>query len=184
MQTDNSHFAEKVQLRLDNLPDKETIHVLDAYHGNGLLWREIAGRRPDVKFGVVGIDVKRERRGLYLMGDNRKFIAGMDLSRFDVIDLDAYGAPFEQVEMVLTRPGMAGKIIFVTWIQSMFGMPPKRLLVMLGYTRAMIDAIPSLFCRHGIDKFLDYLALRGIGHIKLYQDASGRKNYLCFRIKN
>lgn len=183
MQTDNSYFQAKVQLRLDNLPDKPKIRVLDAYHGNGTIWREIARQRPDIMFRVVGIDVKTDRRGLYMVGDNRKFMAGMDLTAFDVIDLDAYGAPIEQLDIVLNAH-LPGTVVFVTWCRNNMGNVQLTLAKRLGYTWKMIRKIPTLFCRRWLDNLLDYLALRGIGHIKLYQDASGRKNYLCFRIKN
>ena len=61
MQTDNPYFDEKVKLRMDNLPAKNHIKVLDCFHGEGLIWDVIKKSRPDIKFEVVGIDQKRDR---------------------------------------------------------------------------------------------------------------------------
>lgn len=156
-QTDNSFLADKVMLRVNNLPETDPVRVLDCYGGFGLVWawvRALTGR--DIR--VLGIDVREV--GFALPGDNRAYLSTIDLSKFDVIDLDAYGIPFEQLEAILDR-GFHGRI-FVTFIQSVFGSLPHKMLYRLGYTKNMIDKIPTAFYKHGWEKIKLYLAMRGL----------------------
>jgi hypothetical protein len=59
-QTDNSHLQEKVNLRIDNLPDLNTIKVLDLFSGEGLIWDTIKKQTSnDIK--VLRIDQKKRQ---------------------------------------------------------------------------------------------------------------------------
>ncbi len=61
-QTDHSFLKAKLFLRMNHLPDREPIRVLDAFSGNGVLWdtirketgRQIETLRIDVKKNVPG----------------------------------------------------------------------------------------------------------------------------------
>ena len=73
VQTDNSHLREKIQLRLDNLPDKKEIKVLDMFSGDNLIWDRIK-KESGKKINVLRIEKKSTASGgLYLRGDNRKY---------------------------------------------------------------------------------------------------------------
>ena len=156
-QTDNSFLADKVMLRVNNLPDKPDLKILDCYSGYGIVWRhveQLSGKNPS----VLGIEMRDT--GFNLPGSNLAYLGSMNLDFYDVIDLDAYGVPFEQVKTIFDR-GYKG-IIFITFIQSVFGVLPTDLLVELGYTNEMIEKIPTMFYKSGWDKFKLYLAKRGI----------------------
>src|SRR5208337_1253379 len=112
--TDHSYFEEKLKIRMEGLPDKNPVKVLDLFSGNGLLWSEIE-KRTGREILVLRIDRQRGKRGTYLVGDNRKF--NFDFSEFDVVDLDAYGVPFSQMERILTGDKKPG-VLFITFIQS------------------------------------------------------------------
>jgi len=176
LQTDNSFFYDKVCLRVSCLPELDTVLVLDAFHGEGRIWQEVA-RRTSKHIELLSIDLNQHKKGLYLKGDNRKFLAGMDLSRFDVIDLDAYGIPFDQLILVL-RSSRPGTQIFLTFIQSVMGCLPKRMLYHIGYSRPMVDKIPTLFYRDGFSKLKQFLAQAGVTSIRYRQ--AGRKWYAAF----
>ena len=179
----NNHFALLLSLGRQesrSLGTTPALELLDCFRGEGLIWNHIKESRPDITFEITGIDQKKDRNGIYLVGDNLKYLANMDLSGFDIIDLDAYGVPYKQCEMIFKNPTAVGKTVFATVIQTLFGGLPKRMLNTLGYPNAMIDKIPTLFYSRGIDKFLQWLALKGIGQIKIYSDISRKKNYLCF----
>jgi hypothetical protein len=180
VQTDNSYLFTKIKLRLDNLPDKKKIRVLDCYCGNRKIWNYIKHIRPNIEFEVVGIDVKKDRDGIYLVGDNVKFIKAMDLSRFDIIDLDAYGVPFHQLEAIFKNPKAAGKTVFVTFIQTLYGCLHRGLLDAIGFKKSMVEKIPAIFNKNGIEKLCTYLQIRGVKKVQLYSDASRKKNYLSF----
>lgn len=126
------------------------------------------------------MDLKK-LQGIYLHGDNLKFLASMDISKFNVVDLDAYGVPYEQLKILFSRKPQAETIIFVTFIQSLYGSLPRGMLEDLGYSPLMIKKCPTIFYRNGFEKFKQYLAISGIGQIKHYSHE--KKHYLCFTIK-
>lgn len=179
-QTDSSHFAAKVKLRLANLPEGQCLRVLDCFCGNGTVWREVA-RLSGRQIKVIGIDKKRDCRGVYLVGDTRKFLPALDLARFDIIDIDAYGIAGDLMCDIL--PLCNKQIIFVTAIQVAFGALPRTFLARLGYTATMIGAIPSLFNRRGREKILGFLSTFGISRAIIYSAAKQRKNYICCSLK-
>lgn len=172
--TDHSHFDEKLKLRIENLPKSNPLKVLDLFSGNGQLWEEIQ-KRTGREILTLRIDKEKGKRGIYLMGDNRKF--KLDFAQFDIVDLDAYGIPFYQLERVLSGPSRP-KRIFITFIQSQFGRIPRGMLQALGYSDAMVKKIPTLFDKEGREKLLRYLAGKGIKSCKVYSSADGHKNYI------
>jgi hypothetical protein len=175
IKTDNSFLREKVELRIRYLPKKDKIKVLDCFAGKGVIWSIIKSKVKDVDIQVVGIDLKEY--GTNLKGNNVKYLLGMDLSKFDVIDLDAYGIPYEQLE-VLFKKDYHGTI-FITFIQTLYGGLPYGMLEQIGFTRSMIEKCPTLFFKNGFEKFLEYLAKNGISDI-IYID-KGNKKYGVIR---
>ena len=183
VKTDNSYFEDKVIMRLKHLPEVEKIRVLDAFGGEGRVWnkvRELSGRN----IQTMRIDRKADRKGTYLKGDNIKYLASMDFSKFDVIDLDAYGVPFEQLEYLFkaARENKISAYVFVTFIQTAYGRLPYSLLRALGYSDAMFKKIPSLFNKDGFVKFQKYLSYQGLTEI--YVRSKGGKYYIFFKIEN
>jgi len=169
--TDNSYLSSKVNLRMNHLPDKQSMKVLDCFAGKSKIWKEIK-KRSVKHINVVGID--RIACGSALKGDNIKYLKGMDLTRYDIIDLDAYGIPFRQLEVIFRKKYRG--ILFVTFIQSMWGRLPVRMLEKIGYTRKMIKKCPTLFNRNGVEKFKQYLAMNGVKRILIIN--KNNKNYL------
>jgi hypothetical protein len=112
-----------------------------------------------------------------LPGDNLKYLKSIKLD-YDIVDLDAYGIPFKQLEILFKR-NYIGTII-VTAIQSGMGVLPKGMLHKLGYQQSMVDKIPTLFSRNGIEKLKNYLYLYGVKQITGY--FINRKNYFYFTI--
>lgn len=179
IKTDNSHFEVKVKLRQDNLP-AGPCRVLGMFGGSGRIWQTIKQRNPKKRIDVLRIDKKPDLRGVYLAGDNRKYIQSLDPGRFDVIDLDAYGVPYEQLAWLFGNIQGNSVTVFVTFIQTVYGRLPNGLLYELGYPKSMVKKCPALFYRHGLEKLTQYLAKMGVKEIKGYSDYAGRKHYLCF----
>ncbi|MBT9168616.1 MAG: hypothetical protein DDT19_01963 [Syntrophomonadaceae bacterium] len=174
-QTSNSFLTDKVMLRLDNLPPKKTIKVLDCFAGFQLVWNEVIKLS---KKNIIYVPIeKKNSTGAFLAGNNLKFLRAMNLSEFDVIDLDSYGIPYGQLNIIFSR-GFRG-IIFVTFIQSLFGRLPQAMLKELGYSSNMLKKVPTLFNRNGFEKFKLYLAINGVKFIryKNYQ----KKYYLYIK---
>jgi hypothetical protein len=168
--TDNSLLGYKVWLRADHLP-QEPITVLDCFGGYGVVWDCVkrVARRADIK--RLAID-KEKRKGA-VRGDNRKWLEGLDVSAFNVIDLDAYGIPFDQVNTLFSK-GYKGTVFF-TFIQSVMGKMPTKLLKANGITDEMRKACPTLFGQIGWQLWLDWLAIKGVRQV--FHRSKDRKHY-------
>lgn len=178
MKTDNSHFEAKVQLRLQVVAEtgKDTVTVLELFAGKSLLWSEVK-KRTDVNIRMLSIEKERGKNPLALGGDNMKFLPSLDLSQFDIIDIDAYGSCFNQLNYILEQD-YAGYII-CTDIQSMFGRTSDQLLERSGFTRAMIKKIPTLINAHANEALWAYLADYGYEHATGF--FLGRKKYFYIK---
>ena len=168
--TDNSLMEAKVLLRLDHLP-KGNLVVLDAFGGFGAVWREVA-LRSGREIARVGID-KQDRPGC-LKGDNRKWLKGMDLSQFTVIDLDAYGVPYDQV-MILKNKKYKGHVFF-TFITVGMGAIPIKLVG----NRDAWKACPTIWGQIAWRLWLDYLGSLGVKRV--WHRSEFRKHYGYFEL--
>jgi hypothetical protein len=56
----------------------------------------------------------------------------------------------------------------------------KELLYANGYTKEMVDKIPSLFNKDGISKLLNYLHKKGVLSVNIVQKK--KKNYFWFTL--
>lgn len=176
IKTDNSYLADKVELRAAHLPAGDQIRVLDCYAGAGRIWdyvRRSTGRRID----VVPIDVEAKQE-VVLLGDNVKWMMGIDLAKYQVVDLDAYGMLTAQL-LILFDKRYHGTV-FITFIQSLFGQLSRQMLRELGYTNRMIEKIPALFNRQGFEKFKDWLSVHGVKRI--CHRSTGKKHYLVVEL--
>lgn len=177
--TDNDLLEAKVALRIRNLPPGP-IRVLDAYGGHGVVWSEIIRRTK--RSDIVRVAIDKERRPGALRGNNMKYLRSLDLRQFQVIDLDAYGVPFDQTEIVLRR-GFRG-VVFFTFIQSVMGMIPAKLSESQGISRAMLGTCPTLFAGLGWELWKDWLAQRGVKRLTWVESGGStdkaRKHYGVF----
>jgi hypothetical protein len=177
--TDNDAlgFSYKVSLRLESLErlNKKVVKVLDAFHGHGYIWNQVSSMS-DRQIIITPIDVRPDVNKAYLKGENEKFMMTMDLKQYDMIDVDAYGSPFKQLEIIL-RSDFKGPV-HGTFIQSVMGGINHDLLVKIGYSKNMITKCHTLFSHNGFDKLCAYLSMYGIDNIN-YLDV-GRKFYFFF----
>lgn len=174
---DNSYLADKVELRARHLPEGDIV-VLDCYSGEGLVWAgvsAVSGR----KIRRLPIDIKRID-GFGLTGNNMSFLTSINLGRFNVVDLDAYGIPYEQLKTLFDRK-YSGHV-FVTCIQVGYGGIPHGILIDLGFTSAMIKRIPSLFYRYGWEFVREWLARNGVKNIYVREKVTSqsKKRYFYF----
>lgn len=171
---DSEMLKAKIQLRIESIKHLEVVNVLELFGGEGVLWKEVL-KQTDKQIKILSIDKNKYKR-LQLQGENTKFIESLDLQIFDVIDIDAWGSPYKQLEMIIKKRYKG--IVHCTFIQTMMGKLSGDMLIYLGYTKKMIEKIPSIFNKNGLDKFKQYLALKGIKEINII--SKGRKNYLWF----
>ncbi len=168
--TDNSLLGYKVWLRVDHLPT-EPITVLDCFGGYGVVWdcvKRITGRND-----IRRLAIDKEKRKGAVRGDNRKWLEGLDVSAYNIIDLDAYGIPFDQVNTLFTKHFKG--TVFFTFIQSGMGTMPTKLLKANGISDPMRKACPTLFGQIGWELWLDWLGLKGVKTV--FHRSKDRKHY-------
>ena len=96
--------AAKIALRrhlLDAIPDGR---VFDAFAGSGKMYRAVWSQAA----GYVGCDLKwfRDERSVFVAKCQRVMRA-IDLNEFSIFDLDAYGSPWLQVQILAARRRLA-----------------------------------------------------------------------------
>jgi hypothetical protein len=176
--TDNDNLSKKLAVRLFALnelgkSENESIQVLDCFAGDGLLWHYLKkefGRNIE----HVGIDILPKRGSLYL-GDNRRYLRRLPIDNYDLIDLDAYGVPYDQMKILVQRNYRG--IVVGTFIQSIYGGLPYAMLEEIGYSRRMVRKITKLFFRNGWDKWATFLKTAGYEDVFVYHCAN--KHYFC-----
>jgi len=172
--TDNHYINEKIELRKFCIENTKSPKILECYAGKGILYNKLK----HLKFKILSIEKEKNKHKTGLTGDNIKFIQNFDLTNFNIIDLDAYGTPFELLEIILNSK-FKGYVI-VTYIQTMFGCLPNKMLNKLGYSNEMIKKIPTIFYQNALDKLKNYLSLYSVSEIVGY--FINNKNYFYFKI--
>lgn len=174
---DADYVKYKVTLRLMSLPKKKEISVLEAFGGEGVLWNEVK-KLTDKKIKILSID-KNNYNKVNLQGDNIKFLKGLDLSKYDIIDLDSWGSPINQLR-ILKEKKYKG-IVHCTFIQTMFGKINNEVLYKLGYTKNMVKKCPSLFNKNGFEKMKQYISTEfDVSKITVF--SHNNKNYFYITI--
>lgn len=164
LKTNNSYLKEKILLRLQavNEFDQEKYNVLDCFHGNGEIWTNIKKYIKYVK--IKGLDIK-EYDNISLLGDNLKSLPKINIDKYNIIDVDAYGSPCKQLKEILPRINKR-TLIFYTFIQSGMGCLDNIMMYDLGYTKEMLNKVHSIFFKNGHEKFLHWLSVFGITSVK------------------
>lgn len=138
-----AYAQEKLALRIEairRLGEPRSIVVLDAYHGHGVMWGDVRRALPDWDIQLFRSDREQRKAGT-LRVDNARLLASLDLARFDLIDLDAYGWPIDQITLCAHKA--PNTMVVSTRIQgfSKMAMMPSAL------TRALDLHIPDGFAR-------------------------------------
>lgn len=179
--TDNHYTADKIALRIKSINwDKfheKRIKVLDCFGGRGVLWGAIK-KKTGADIDRHAIDKRNDITDFHFHGDNVKVMMGIDLAEYDIIDIDAYGIPAEQLSLVF-KSGFKGDC-FVTAIQTMNGAIPNVISRDLNFPDEINKKAPSLLSRRGWQYFKEWLALNGVSEIT--HRSKDRKHYLHFRI--
>lgn len=183
--TDNTSKAHKVELRMRSLGyvKRGKIRVLDCFHGKGELWNEVK-RRELREIQVLGLDKKPTDDGL--KGNNVKFMNAMDINKYDIIDLDAYGVPFEQMEIVFSQKYQG--IVHYTFIQAVVGELPKKMLFQCGFSESAYKDAKSVIFHYGWDIWRHYLSVNGVEkhvfmHAPGHKPGQNRKYYGFFALQ-
>lgn len=173
--TDNSCLSEKLKIRQDviDATGQDRVRVLDCYAGKGIIWNLLKNKNQDKEISVLSIEKEKGKNPNALCGDNLKILPSLDLSKFDVIDIDAYGLPFEQTKLILESP-FRGWIV-ITFIQSQYGRLNKKMVESVGLSWSNYNKCSTLFKPFALPFFFDFLSKKGID--KAFGYFLGDKNY-------
>jgi len=167
----SSHFSEKVRLRVDAISGIKTptIKVLDAFHAEGDMWKSVR-KQVNQEIIVTGIELDKIKKSsdFVIKGDNKKILGVIDLSVYDVIDLDAYTSPYEQIKVVHGNKTLKkGTVIIYTKIMN--GWLFSKKLIEEIIPKAMIKKIPTFFSKFRDDAFSSFLFNLGVKEVKGYK---------------
>lgn len=165
---DNSRFDGKIKLRQDAIRDLEKVNVLDCFGGENRIWNSIPHDR------YYGIE-KIEGKGTNLCADNVRVLESIDLSGFNVIDMDSYGTPIDQMlAMFQNETLQKGTIVFYTCITGPISGPNRQIVEMFNMEKMMGKA-RTLVNRHIKDIFYGFLYKMGV--TKIVEFESGDHNF-------
>ena len=111
VKTDNAKINAKQDLRNNVLSYFDEKHVLEVFCGSGEMYRDVW----HVADTYTGIDIKKqfdERNTI--CGDALKVVSTIDLDCFNIFDIDAYGSPYDVLNIILNRyQGDAKRLAFI-----------------------------------------------------------------------
>jgi hypothetical protein len=159
---------------------KDGDKILDCYHGNGIIWDKIKGKK---RVEVIGIEKEKGKGSIAIYGKCEKVIPHLDLSVFNIIDCDAYGIPYKALEALFFNKTLKdGTVIFYTFIQSVLGRSDTKMFWHIGISKIMLNKCPTLFSKIAFDCFKEFLRRNGVNVIydAFYHDGTSRKHYGYF----
>lgn len=119
----NSFLKEKISVRLQAIEGMKEVKVLDCFHAEGELWNNV--RRFKRIDNLLGIEKNKHLKSIdkTIYGNNLNVMREINLDDFNVIDLDAYGSPLEQMEVVFTRCNEPKVVIYTFCYNGLSGVP-------------------------------------------------------------
>lgn len=98
VKTNNAKITAKQELR--KIDDIDNLAVLDIYCGAGEMYNAVW---KSAKY-YEGIDIKKFDDGRKLhVGDAPQVLKSIDIDKFDVFDIDAYGSPYECLSIIISK---------------------------------------------------------------------------------
>lgn len=181
-QTENDPraFAAKVSIRQQladmALEKRGAVRVLDAFAAEGRLWAEVSKtRKLDMYTGIETRDLGQGPAKL--RGDSAKYISALMPAGYNIVDLDAFGYPVDQLRE-LQLCGYRGYAA-ITAISSGMGRIPNAVLNACGIPSGMAASCPSLFRPYRERLLYGYLHSLGAVGISSYTEIEGKCYLSC-----
>lgn len=160
--TDNTGLTDKIKLREMCIEGLEEVKVLDLFAGENKIWSNI---KTDRYFGIE----MEKGKGKNLHANNLKVIPSLDLSQFNVIDCDAYGIPFNQIESLYKNKTLKkGTKIIYTAISSSLSAINKSCLMEFNLYK-MYQKNKVLINKLSMPLFFEMLRKKGITKVTEYE---------------
>lgn len=137
-------LSAKVELRQRVLEAVQPARVLDLFCGGRSLWRAVWQYAQEyVPCDVTPWTIAEASR---FVCDNRRLLRCLDLTAFNVFDLDAFGSPWEQMMILAARrcwkADEVGAVVITdgSTLKTRFGELPGAMQVLCGFTGRRIPA--------------------------------------------
>ena len=171
--TDNANIESKINLRRLATAKLNELRVLDLFAGENKLWASFKKAR---YFGVE----KVKGKGKNLNTDNIRVIQSLDLSEFNVIDVDSYGIPANQIyELYQNDTLQKGTIIIYTCITNKMSWLNKRIFEMFNLHNIYAKS-KTMINGYAVDLFHGMLYNLGVRDVTEYQIHSRYEKYYGF----
>lgn len=176
IKTDNKSIGNKIFIRKQAITELSEVNVLDLFGGRNVLWNNIHTNR------YFGIEAE-QHKGQNLYADSHKIVSSLDLSSFNVIDVDSYGISFDIYKELLANPKIQnGTIVIYTAITNEFTKIQNAAKQEFNFS-SFYHKAPSLFNARAIEFFYEMLARYGIKEIFYYEVKDNfTKHYGYFKI--
>ena len=165
---DSQNIRHKLYLREMATSGLRERNVLDLFAGKKEIWSRLEHST------YLGVDKKKVKADGVIRADNRKVIPTLDLSKFNVIDLDSYGIPSEQIGLLFENGTIrGGTVVIYTLITNKLVVMPNNLRE-YAEIRDMYHKASTLFCGHNETLFYDWLASMGVKLVREYSEPSSQ----------
>lgn len=176
IKTDNLSVNNKIFIRKQAIKNLSEIKVLDLFAGKNVLWKNI---KTDKYFGIDN----SPNKGKNLVADTHKIISSINLSEFNVIDVDSYGISFDIYKHILSQKNLRkDTIVIYTAITNEFTKIQNVAKKEFGFNE-FYNKAPSLFNARAIEFFYEMLGKYGIKEVYYYEIRDHfTKHYGYFKI--
>ena len=160
--TDNTSIKSKINLRRLAVAGLDEIRVLDLFAGENRLWESFKKAR------YYGVE-KVKGKGRNLTTDNIRAIQSLDLSAFNVIDVDSYGIPANQIyELYQNGTMQDGTVVVYTCITNkMSGL--NRCILDMFNLRAIFKKSKTMLTGQAVEMFYGMLYSLGVRKVCEYE---------------
>ena len=175
--TDNKSIGNKIFIRKQAIKSLSEVNVLDLFGGRNVLWNNIPTNR------YYGVESEKNK-GQNLCADSHHVLASLDLSKYNVIDVDSYGISFDIYKYLLTDSRVQnGTIVLYTAITNEFTKIQNAAKDEFGF-RKFYDKAPSLFNARAIEFFYEMLAKYGVEEVNYYEIKDNFTKHYGYFCKN
>lgn len=159
--TDNASVANKVYLRETATKHLSSLRVLDLYAGQNVLWDHFDKEK------YFSVEIQKNK-GKNLTADCKRIIGSLDLSKFNVIDCDSYGVPFDVILKLFQNESLQkGTVIIYTAITNKMSGLNKECIKIFGLS-VMYKKCITLVAGKALELFYAMLERNGIKEVNYY----------------
>lgn len=173
VKTDNAKVSAKHLLRNSVLAQFDETSCLDVFCGAGKMWKSVWHKCDN----YTGIDIRAFFDSRHtICGDALAVINNIDISGYNIFDIDAYGSPYDVLDLILSKTIDSQKIAFCitdgSAMDMRMGRVSKGMRLVSGISRHKIKKI-HLIQDEVIEKIIKTTAAKLCGKVVDFHIATG-----------